>query len=608
MTQPANGRNNYTGTGAVFPMPFTFPCPVASHVKVVVASPVSGVESTLVQGIDYLITLTTGGGSITLVAGALALDWKLSILLRPPYLQDSDIKNNASYYRESQEQDHDRRVRQIIALADEVERSLKLPETEVGTPELTKIPSFAQRINKFAYWDGTGALTAVDPPAGGGGGGGGGGGPLNSDYQGALLGVADSTPTDLEIVAMPAQPNVVVGMGLEVEIGVNVPGSYEVTLFADPGRLRSIASYIFDTTMAVYDTTGFGFISTDASGKVYARVTPLAVGGPSNVTLSVKMAAIATVGSFTLASLAAALATNSGLEFVVEGLVSALRAKTVALGGVERVAGGLQSDATVLRTSGLGQTKSDLLTLSGGLKIALSGIVGPPIGGAHTAGEIVADVNGSHWLCTADGTPGVWTFWGSRRQTFTGVTGAIAAGATVNFELATFGRCGQILRGRFWPVAAVASFDVPYRLRFHSKETRLGRDLVKQLVGLYGRKVRNNAAEPLAETSIAVASSGSLMPNDAVFIDDAVGGVSEHNRLADVTITPTLVLEGGLLAAINANSDITTVEEENGMGWWNDTLSAAEKYKLFCSAKNEHASQAITLRYEIEVLNQGSFA
>lgn len=607
MTQPANGRNDHLGTGALATYTFNFPVPVKSQVRVVVAAPLTGVETPLVYGVDYTVDLTASGGTITLLAGNLAVDWKISILLRPPYVQDSNIKNNASYYRASQEEDHDRRVRQIIALADEIARSLKLPECEAGSPSTTLIPALAQRINKYAYWDGTGKLTAVAPPAGGGGGGGG-GESLSSNYQGASLAVPETTPTNLEIVPLPGQPSVLVGVGVELEIQVQVPGAYDVELFADPGRLRSIASYVFDNTAVnSFDNSPFGFVSADASAKVYATVLNRAGGGASNVTLNIKQAAIALSGSVTANAIAAALAVDPGLEFVAEGGVSALRAKTVTNGGVRRAAAGLEADATVLRTSGAGQSKADLLTLGGGLKISKSGIVGPPTSGAHTASEIVCDVNGNHWLCTADGTPGVWAFWGSRKQTFAGVTASVAAGATGTFELATYARAGLILRLRIWPSITLAAFDIPYKTRLFSKETRLGRDLIKEIQG-YGRRVRNSAGEPLAETSIAVSSPGSLMPGDAVFIDDVAGAVSEHNRLADVTATPTLVLETGLLAAILTGADITTVEEETGLGWWNDTVTSAEKFKLFASVKNEHASQATTFRYEVELLNLGSFA
>lgn len=612
MTQPAIPRNDFLGNGVQWSFPFTFPVPHVSHLWVVVQDPSTGVETPQTYGVHYLVNLTATGGDVYRIGGPsdpLPDQWKMAVILYPPMSQDEDIKNNASFYRSAQEIEHDRRVRQILSVREQADRALKLPECEPGTRDKTLIPALAQRLNKFAFWDGTGKLTAVDPPAGGGGGGGGGGESLASNYQGAALAVAENVPTNLNVVPLPGQPTAVVGMGAELEIQVSVPGTYDVELYADPGRLRSIASYVFDNTAVNgFDNSPFGFVSADASGTVYAKVTNRAGGGAANITLNIKMAAIALSGSILASEIEAALAVNPALEFVSEGGVLALRLKTVTNGGVRRAAGGAEVDDTVLRTSGAGQTKADLLTLSGGLKISKSGIVGPPIAGAHTAGEITCDVNGNHWLCTADGTPGAWAFWDSRKQLFTGVTGNIAAGASGNFELATFSRAGIILRARFWPSVDLAAFDLPYNVRFFSKETRYGRDLIKEITGCYGRRVRNSAGEPLGETSIAVVDPGSLMPGAAVFIDDLAGAVSEHNRLADVTVTPTLVLENGLLAAIQAAANITTVEEQSGLGWWNDTVTAGEKFKLFASIKNEHASQATPFRYEIELLNLGSFA
>jgi len=99
------------------------------------------------------------------------------------------------------------------------------------------------------------------------------------------------------------------------------------------------------------------------------------------------------------------------------------------------------------------------------------------------------------------------------------------------------------------------------------------------------------------------------MPDDLIRIDDYIAGnVSEFNRVAEVTTVPQVLLENGLLAGINASSDIHTVDEVSNVGWWNDTLTPAEKYKLFATIKNQHASLATPFRYEIEVLNLGSFA
>lgn len=155
-----NRRNDYVGNGAVSAYAYSFRIMHKSHLKVVVYNPSTKLHTTLAEGTNYTVSGVgeTGGGQITLLGAYAPLPSThlLAIILQPPLTQTSDIRNDDSYYQDAQEDDHDRRVYQVLRLSEGLDRAYKLPESEAGTAVATTLPRAEERANKFWSFDGSG--------------------------------------------------------------------------------------------------------------------------------------------------------------------------------------------------------------------------------------------------------------------------------------------------------------------------------------------------------------------------------------------------------------------------------------------------------------------
>ena len=105
MTISSNNRKAgpFIGNGSAATFPFTFKVFQASDLFVVRLTVSTGAQSTLVLGTDYTVTLnleqdSNPGGSITLVAGALASGYNLIITSDIGNLQPTDLTNQGGFY------------------------------------------------------------------------------------------------------------------------------------------------------------------------------------------------------------------------------------------------------------------------------------------------------------------------------------------------------------------------------------------------------------------------------------------------------------------------------------------------------------------------------
>lgn len=131
-------RISYTGNGAVSTYSYTFKVFSQSDLLVTVRN-TSGVETTLTIATDYTVTGVgdTGGGTIVLVnasqawltAGKLTTGYVLTIRRVPSLVQTTDIRNQGDFYPESHEDTFDQLVMIDQKQQDEIDRSMKLPET-----------------------------------------------------------------------------------------------------------------------------------------------------------------------------------------------------------------------------------------------------------------------------------------------------------------------------------------------------------------------------------------------------------------------------------------------------------------------------------------------
>lgn len=136
----ATNRNDYTGNGSTATYAYGFRIFAESNLTVKVRNTSTGVESTLSLTTDYTVTGVGNGsgGNIVLVDNSqawidgssyLATGYTLTIRRVLPLTQNTDIRNQGDFYPEAHEDafDYSRMVDQ--QQQDELDRSVKLPDT-----------------------------------------------------------------------------------------------------------------------------------------------------------------------------------------------------------------------------------------------------------------------------------------------------------------------------------------------------------------------------------------------------------------------------------------------------------------------------------------------
>jgi len=154
----------FVGTGSASVFPFTFKVFAASDLDVIRLNSSTGVETTLVLTTDYTVTLngnqnTNPGGSVTLIAGALASGFTLTITSDIANLQPTDLTNQGGFYPEVITDSLDRATIQIQQMAEDLTRSIKTPISD-GSLNM-ELPTAAQRANSFLAFDANGEPTVV---------------------------------------------------------------------------------------------------------------------------------------------------------------------------------------------------------------------------------------------------------------------------------------------------------------------------------------------------------------------------------------------------------------------------------------------------------------
>ena len=124
----------YTGNGTTTVFPFYFKVFTAADVEVVRLNVATTVETVLALTTDYTVSLNTDqnanpGGSITLVAGALATGFNLVITSDIGNLQPTDLTNQGGFYPDVINDALDRATIQIQQLQEGLDRAAQLPIT-----------------------------------------------------------------------------------------------------------------------------------------------------------------------------------------------------------------------------------------------------------------------------------------------------------------------------------------------------------------------------------------------------------------------------------------------------------------------------------------------
>lgn len=147
----------FIGTGTVSAFPFGFKVFQASDLFVVRLNVSAAVEQTLVLNSDYSVTLnpdqnSNPGGVVTLLTGALASGYTLTLTSDVPDTQPTDLTNQGGFYPEVINDALDRATIQIQQLQEETDRTITAPiSTPVGTDLTFPLPD----ANKFIGWNST---------------------------------------------------------------------------------------------------------------------------------------------------------------------------------------------------------------------------------------------------------------------------------------------------------------------------------------------------------------------------------------------------------------------------------------------------------------------
>jgi hypothetical protein len=162
-------RMDYVGNGATATYSYTFRIFNAADLRVTVRD-TSGTETHLVLNSDYTVTGANNlaGGTITLLAGNLTQDYSLTIRFDRTPQQTTDLRNQGHFLAEVHEDEFDQLTRYIQSLTDVTSRSIRMPETEVGTASAITLPPVSQRASKYLKFDAAGNPGVIDATGVGG--------------------------------------------------------------------------------------------------------------------------------------------------------------------------------------------------------------------------------------------------------------------------------------------------------------------------------------------------------------------------------------------------------------------------------------------------------
>jgi len=159
MTVAANYRNDYVGNGTTADYDFGFEIAAKSELSVKKRDTSTGTETTLALTTDFTIpdahVNRAAGGTITLTAGVLASGYALSLRRVKALTQTTDLRNQGEGFQETIENAIDKLTMISQQQQDEIDRSLKIPESEEPDGSL-EIPAKEERASKLLGFDADG--------------------------------------------------------------------------------------------------------------------------------------------------------------------------------------------------------------------------------------------------------------------------------------------------------------------------------------------------------------------------------------------------------------------------------------------------------------------
>lgn len=161
----AHSRNDYLGNNSTATYAFTFRVQSASQLKVIKLDTLAN-ETVLSLNTDFTVSGVgaASGGTITLTAGNLPLNYRLAILRLVPLTQETDIRNQGAFYPEIHEDVFDRLTAIDQQQQDAIDRSLRLSEAiNPGSFEMELPASVVANPNATIVVNATGNGLGVGP-------------------------------------------------------------------------------------------------------------------------------------------------------------------------------------------------------------------------------------------------------------------------------------------------------------------------------------------------------------------------------------------------------------------------------------------------------------
>ncbi|MGH2612067.1 MAG: hypothetical protein ACRDFB_03335 [Rhabdochlamydiaceae bacterium] len=159
-------RADYTASGITGPYTFPF-CSFDITQVEVITTDLTGTD-TIVDPSAYVVTGVrsstdfTEGGSLTF-NDSVATGYHIAIISNETGEQPTNIKNNSEYYAELHENEFDRLALKDLQQQEQINKSIKSPDSEpAGTADLN-LPSVANRASKQLGFDADGNVTVGQP-------------------------------------------------------------------------------------------------------------------------------------------------------------------------------------------------------------------------------------------------------------------------------------------------------------------------------------------------------------------------------------------------------------------------------------------------------------
>jgi len=143
----------YNGDGVTTVWSYSFTVSVSTDLQVYITNS-SGVATLLLSG--YTVDTTNKQVTYPTTGSPLAVGSKITLLRSVDTLQSVDWKNQGPFNAEVLEQALDKSSMQVQQLTEALARSIKLPQSEVGTDTNTLLPTVANRAAMFLAFDASG--------------------------------------------------------------------------------------------------------------------------------------------------------------------------------------------------------------------------------------------------------------------------------------------------------------------------------------------------------------------------------------------------------------------------------------------------------------------